>query len=134
MAALAKVHVPYKFIFTFGMAVRLTPLIDQVYHEIIEAQKLRAHDIDSMGLVKKIRKGYLPIFVPLILGLLRRSSDLDIAIESRAFGTPVRRTYLEEMRFGAADICFIAFTSIVALAILVYSTLYGSLTFGVLPV
>jgi len=134
MAAMAKMKVPYKFVFTFGMAIRLTPLIDQVYHEIIDAQKLRGHDVDSMGLIKKIRKGYLPIFVPLILTLLRRSSDMDVAIESRAFGAPVKRTYLEEMGFHAWDFVFMGVTVIIAGSLLTYSFLYGSLTLGVLPV
>jgi len=134
MAAMAKLKVPYKFIFTFAMAVRLTPLIDQVYHEIIEAQKLRGHDLDSMGLIAKIRRGYMPIFVPLILTLLRRSSDMDVAIESRAFGAPVERTYIEQMGFRLSDLVFMGLTVVIAGSILVYSFLYGSLTLGVLPV
>jgi energy-coupling factor transport system permease protein len=123
MAAMARLRLPYKFIFTFGVAMRFTPLVAQTFRDIVAAQRLRAYDLRSMPLPKRIFRGYLPIFIPLVLTLLRRASDLDIAIESRAFGAPVRRTSLEELTFNLADYVVMAG----ALAVFVGMFLFGHL-------
>ena len=52
---------------------------------------------------EKITKGYLPIFIPLLLSLLRKTNDMDVAIESRAFGAPVKRSYLEDVSLKGRD-------------------------------
>jgi energy-coupling factor transport system permease protein len=107
MAALATLGLPYKFIFTFGVAMRFTPLVSQTFRDIVASQRLRGYDLQAMRLPTRVFRGYIPIFIPLLLTLLRRASDLDIAIESRAFGAPVRRTQLEELRFGTLDLVVI---------------------------
>jgi energy-coupling factor transport system permease protein len=113
MAALAMLRLPYKFIFTFGVAMRFTPLVAETFRDIVAAQRLRGYDIGVLPWPQRILRGYIPIFIPLVLSLLRRSAELDIAIESRAFGAPVRRTYLEELRFTGADVVVLAATILV---------------------
>ncbi len=103
MAGLAAIHLPYKFIFTFGVAMRLVPLVTSTYFDIMASQRLRGHDISEMNYFKRLIKGYVPLFIPLVLTLLRRTADMDVAIESRGFGAPVKRTYLEEIRPTWAD-------------------------------
>ena len=103
MAALAALKLPFKFIFVFGTAMRLTPLVQEVFEEIREAQRLRGHNIKRMNFWRKITQGYLPIFIPLLLSLLRKTNDMDVAIESRAFGAPVKRSYLEDVRLKGRD-------------------------------
>jgi len=103
MAGLAAIKLPYKFIFTFGVAMRLVPLVTSTYFDIMASQRLRGHDINEMNYFKRLIKGYVPLFIPLVLTLLRRTADMDVAIESRGFGAPVKRTYLEEIRPRLAD-------------------------------
>lgn len=103
MAGLAAIRLPYKFIFTFGVAMRLVPLVTTTYFDIMASQRLRGHDISEMNYFKRLIKGYVPLFIPLVLTLLRRTADMDVAIESRGFGAPVKRTYLEEIRPTRAD-------------------------------
>jgi energy-coupling factor transport system permease protein len=121
MAGLAMLRLPYKLVFTFGVAMRFTPLVAHTFRDIVAAQRLRAYDLQAMGLPRRVIRGYVPIFIPLLLTLLRRSADLDVAIESRAFGAPVKRTYLDELRFGPADAAVVA----VSLAALVAIALLG---------
>jgi len=108
MAALAALRLPYKLIFVFGTAMRLTPLVQEAYEEIRDAQRLRGHNIQRMNVIKKITKGYFPIFVPLLLSLLRKTGDMDVAIESRAFGAPVKRTYLDDVKLKGPDLLAMA--------------------------
>jgi energy-coupling factor transport system permease protein len=79
------------------------------FYDIQDSQILRAHDIDKMGYFEKIRKAWIPIVTPLFMSLLRRSDELEIAIESRAFGAPVKRTYVEELKFKGIDYIMFAF-------------------------
>lgn len=110
MAALAALKLPYKFIFVFGTAMRLTPLVQEVFEEIRDAQRLRAHNIKKMNLFKKVTKGYFPIFIPLLLSLLRKTGDMDVAMESRAFGAPTKRTYLDDVSLKGRDYLAMALT------------------------
>jgi energy-coupling factor transport system permease protein len=125
MAALASLRLPYKFVFAFGTAMRFVPLVQETYKDICEAQRLRAHDVEAMHLLDRARKGYLPILVPLFLSLLRCSQDMDVAIESRAFGAPVRRTYVEDVGLRAMDIAFLLGTVLFCGGLLVGSLLLG---------
>jgi energy-coupling factor transport system permease protein len=103
MAGLAAIRLPYKFIFTFGVAMRLVPLVTSTYFDIMASQRLRGHDLSEMNYFKRLIKGYVPLFIPLVLTLLRRTADMDVAIESRGFGAPVKRTYLQDIRPTWAD-------------------------------
>jgi energy-coupling factor transport system permease protein len=125
MAALAKLKLPYKFIFAFGTAMRFVPLVQETYSDIQDAQKLRAHDLDEMNFVNRVRYGFVPIVIPLFLSLLRKTQDLDIAIESRAFGAPVQRTYLESIQLQANDILFILITLLFCVGLIVSSNIFG---------
>lgn len=120
MAGLAAIRLPYKFIFTFGVAMRLVPLVTSTYFDIMASQRLRGHDISQMNYFKKLIKGYVPLFIPLVLTLLRRTADMDMAIESRGFGAPVKRTYLEEIRPTRADFVALALSLVVFAGIFYY--------------
>jgi energy-coupling factor transport system permease protein len=110
MAALSALRLPYKFIFAFGMAMRFVPLVQQTYDDIRDAQKLRAHSVEEKGLVAKVRYGYLPLMIPLFLSLLRKSQDMDVAIESRAFGAPGKRTNVESVGLRGPDLIYLVAT------------------------
>jgi energy-coupling factor transport system permease protein len=125
MAALAALRLPYKFIFAFGTAMRFVPLVQETYNDIRDAQLLRAHDVKEMRLYERLTKGYLPIVVPLFLSLLRKSQDMDVAIESRAFGAPVKRTYVQRVGLHAMDVVLIVLILLFCGGLLVSSVLLG---------
>jgi len=125
MAALAALKLPYKLIFVFGTAMRLTPLVQETYDEIRDAQKLRGHDIQQMNIIKKITKGYFPIFVPLVLSLLRKAGDMDTAIESRGFGAPVERTYLDDVSLKRNDLLAMGIVFVCSAGLLAVSIYMG---------
>ncbi|OGD46623.1 hypothetical protein A3K70_03730 [Candidatus Bathyarchaeota archaeon RBG_16_48_13] len=115
IVALAKLKVPYSFNFTLSTALRFAPLMSRTWGEILNAQKLRAYDFEHMNFFKKIR-AYVPLVTPLTLAMLKRSDELDVAIESRAFGAPVKRTFVKEIKFQTVD--YIAIVSLIILLIL----------------
>ncbi len=114
---LSKLKVPYQLAFALITTVRFLPLISNLYNSILDAQKLRAHDIDRMNFLTKLRKAYYPLIVPLFITSFRTADELQIALESRAFGAYKKRTYLESPpRFTIAD--YIALASIIGLFVI----------------
>jgi energy-coupling factor transport system permease protein len=120
MAGFATIRLPYKFIFTFGVAMRLVPLVTSTYFDILASQRLRGHDLSEMNYFQKLVKGYVPLFIPLVLTMLRRTADMDVAMESRGFGAPVKRTYLEEIKPSKLDAIALGFAAIAFCGIFAY--------------
>jgi len=111
---LSKLRIPYQLSFALITAVRFLPLVSDIYNSILDAQRLRAHDIDRMSFLTKLRKAYYPLIVPLFITSFRTADELQIALESRAFGAYKRRTYLESPpRVTVVD--YIALISIISL-------------------
>jgi energy-coupling factor transport system permease protein len=118
METLVRLRVPISFAFALVSGMRFTPLVLDTWRRIVDTQKLRAFDIEAMNIVRRAFKAYVPIATPLILILLRRAYDLQIAIESRGFGAPKQRTFLEDIRFKPLDaLALIFFVLFFALAI-----------------
>jgi energy-coupling factor transport system permease protein len=118
METLVRLRAPVSFAFALVSGMRFTPLVLDTWRRIVDAQKLRAFDIEAMNIVKRAFKAYVPIATPLILILLRRAYDLQIAIESRGFGAPKQRTFLEDIRFKPLDtLALIIFVLLFTLAI-----------------
>lgn len=101
MAALNRL--PKVATFMFVSALSFTTLIFEMWANIVDAQRLRAFDIDRMNIFVRLRKAYIPIVTPLILLLFRKANDFQIAMETKGFGTPARPTQVEMLRFTFLD-------------------------------
>lgn len=124
MESLAKLKIPYMYSFMLVTAMRFVPLIQKTWNTIVEAQKLRGFDFDKMNIFKKAFKAYIPITTPLVLLLFRKANDLEIAIESRGFGSTISRTFLEDIRFRLKDHLTLLTTTILFIITLVIKFYY----------
>jgi len=103
MLALVKLKVPYRFAFIMTTALSLLPSIQSHATIIQQAQLCRGiTDFETGKLFTKLRAS-AGLLIPLILGTFRDSQTLDVAMSSRAFGAPVKRTYLLESQFSPVD-------------------------------
>lgn len=103
MVALVKLKVPYRFAFIMTTALSLLPSIQTHASIIQQAQLCRGiTDFETKNLFTKL-KAMAGLLVPLILGAFRDSQTLDVAMSSRAFGAPVKRTFLLESHLIMAD-------------------------------
>jgi energy-coupling factor transport system permease protein len=109
MTAMDKLRVPHTITFMFVSALSFTTLLFEMWTSIVDAQKLRAFDIDSMNLIKRAVKAYVPIITPLILLLFRKANDFQIAMETKGFGAPVKPTEIETLTARPADYLWLAF-------------------------
>lgn len=128
-ATLGRLKVPYQFTFIFVTGIRFVPLVFQSWSSVIQAQKLRGRDIDRLRLHRKAGV-YASVLTPLLLYLLRVSTTLQTALECRAFGSPTKRTYLEEAKLRAGDyVAIIAFSAITVLFVAMKAMGYSSLPY-----
>ncbi len=109
MTAMGKLRIPQTATFMLVSALSFTTLIFEMWGSIVDAQKLRAFDIDSMNFVKRAVKAYVPIITPLILLLFRKANDFQIAMETKGFGAPVEPTEIETLTARPADYLWLAF-------------------------
>jgi energy-coupling factor transport system permease protein len=109
MLALVKFKVPYRFAFIMTTALSLLPSIQTRASIIQQAQLCRGISYDSAGkFIAKLRAS-VALLVPLILGTFRDSQTLEIAMSSRAFGAPIKRTFLQDSHFRVVDYLILAF-------------------------
>lgn len=102
IAGLTEVGLPYQISFIFTTALRFIPFLYASRQRVIEAQRLRGMDLEGKGIVNAVRQT-VPTLVPMITSALRTTSDLEVAIESRAFGAFDRRTSYRGRRFTRSD-------------------------------
>ncbi|MCS7350060.1 energy-coupling factor transporter transmembrane protein EcfT [Thermoflexus sp.] len=116
MAAMNQLRLPKVMTFMFVSALSFTSLIFEMWNNIVDAQKLRAFDIDRMDPITRLRRAYVPIITPLILLLFRKANDFQIALETKGFGSPGRPTEIQTLQMKPID--FLAIGIFVAVFIL----------------
>lgn len=84
------------------IALRFIPTLIEETEKIMNAQKARGADIDSGGIIKKI-KALLPIIIPLLLSSVKRALELAEAMESRCYNGGKGRTRMKQMRMKLKD-------------------------------
>lgn len=100
--ALLKMGIPYEYTLMLTIALRFIPTLARDIQTIIDAQRSRGLELEKGNIMKKI-KNYIPILIPLIIYEIRRSIMIAEALESRAFGSEVKRTNLYETKLSLID-------------------------------
>lgn len=115
---LSKLHVPvHEFAMMMTIALRFVPLLMEETDKIMSAQKARGADMESGGIVQRI-KALIPVLIPLFVSAFRRAYDLATAMESRCYHGGAGRTKMKVLRFGAQDYGIIG-SAVAALAVFV---------------
>lgn len=116
--ALTKFKIPYIYTFAFISAIRFTPVLAQELQSIMDAQRSRGLELEKGNPLTKVKK-YIPILVPLLVNVLRRSYELAEAMEVKCFGAKKERTYLKELKMTGKDYA-VAAASITSFILAVY--------------
>lgn len=130
VVGLVRLRVPYTVAFVFSSALRFLPLILAAAAALIEAQRLRGLALEKLGLWARGR-AYARIAVPLILGALIKSQQLEVVLQSKAFSGSAQRTYLVPLELRTHDRVVIASSALVVLLALVLRFAYGVGAFGI---
>ena len=111
---LSKLGMPFAASFALTLSFRLTPLFMETGQAIVMAQKSRGLDLDSGGIIKRIRH-YVPIIVPVLVSGLRRADQLAVALESRGFGKTKKRSAISEFPITWRDYVLISITLLICI-------------------
>ena len=126
IVGMVRAHIPYKLVFIFSSTLRFFPLLFEEIQTIIEAQRLRGLAVEKMGPVKRVRV-YGKVAVPLILGAMVKSQQLEVVLQSKAFTGSGDRTYLHESILQPIDWAFIILWTAL---FFVAAVLYFAIGFG----
>ncbi len=84
------------------IALRFIPTLIEETQKIMNAQKARGADIESGGLLSRV-KALIPILIPLIILSVRRAYDLAEAMECRCYNGGVGKQRMKQLRLKFSD-------------------------------
>ena len=118
IVGMVRAKVPYKLAFIFSSTLRFFPLLFSEIGLIIQAQRLRGLALEKMNIFQRI-KVYAKVGVPLILGAMVKSQQLEVVLQSKAFSGDPDRTYLHDSVFSSIDYFILVFFTLFFLAAIV---------------
>lgn len=122
IVGMVRAHIPYKIAFIFAATLRFFPLLLTDIGAIIDAQRMRGLALEQMGPLRRIRV-YARVAVPLILGAMVKSQQLEVVLQAKAFSGSKERTYLHDAELGVADyVTFALSGGLLGVAIALYFT------------
>ncbi|RDD54152.1 MAG: energy-coupling factor transporter transmembrane protein EcfT [Candidatus Korarchaeota archaeon NZ13-K] len=122
---LAKLRVPTSISFSFIIALRFIPVLADDFMNILSSQASRGYEIERGSLVRRA-KSLIPVLIPLIVIAIRRAQQLAEALESRCFGSGLRRTSYVVYEVKLADVLAVVYS----LSLLVLGVYMSTLPVG----
>lgn len=116
---------------TMTIALRFIPTLIEETDKIMNAQKARGADLESGGIIKRI-KALLPILIPLLISSVRRAYELAEAMECRCYNGGKGRTKYKIMKLGIKDGILLAVVAVFCTAC-VFADKYSSVIYSFLP-
>ena len=121
--SMIKLRLPYKSVLVTSLSTRFVPTLISDVEQITDAQRSRAVELDSGGLIKKIR-GRMSVIIPLLSNSLDRTVQVAEAMESRAFGSRSKRTYYNGIKLSHFDLVVLLVT-LLPIVLGVYMFFFG---------
>ncbi len=110
LSPLKKVKMPvHELAMMMTIALRFIPTLIEETDKIMSAQKARGADIESGGLISRV-KALIPIIIPLFISAFRRAEELALAMECRCYQGGEGRTRLKQLKTAPRDYLALAFT------------------------
>ncbi len=129
VVGLVRLKVPYTAAFVFSSALRFLPLVLSEAAALLEAQRLRGLALERLSFWTRGR-AYARIAVPLILGALIKSQQLEVVLQSKAFSGSAERTYLVPLQLRARDWLVMSAAAVSVIVALFLRFAYGVGAFG----
>ena len=93
---------PHELAMMMTIALRFIPTLMEETDKIMSAQKARGADMESGGLLQRVR-ALVPILIPLFVSSFRRAYDLAMAMECRCYQGGEGRTRMKRLRTTYRD-------------------------------
>jgi len=93
---------PHELAMMMTIALRFIPTLMEETDKIMSAQKARGADMESGGLLQRVR-ALIPILIPLFVSSFRRAYDLAMAMECRCYQGGEGRTRMKQLHTAPRD-------------------------------
>ena len=93
---------PHELAMMMTIALRFIPTLMEETDKIMAAQKARGADMESGGLLRRVR-ALVPILIPLFVSSFRRAYDLAMAMECRCYRGGEGRTRMKQLHTASRD-------------------------------
>ncbi|MGI6331233.1 MAG: energy-coupling factor transporter transmembrane component T family protein [Zhaonellaceae bacterium] len=120
---LVKLGMPYKIAYTATTALNMIPSLEEQVRTIMDAQKLRAFTVFEEGRIHEKLFAYPALVVPMVIGAMKKSMLVGVAMDARAFGCKKTRTYIDVIRFTTKDYASLVFL-LTLIGVLTYFNLF----------
>lgn len=100
------------------IALRFIPTLIDETDKIMNAQKARGADMESGGIIRRI-KALLPILIPLLISSVRRAYELAEAMECRCYNGGIGRKRMKQLKMSRLDYISLAISIFLVAAIIV---------------
>ncbi len=100
------------------IALRFIPTLIDETDKIMSAQKARGADMESGGIIRRI-KALLPILIPLLISSVRRAYELAEAMECRCYNGGVGRQRMKQLKMSVRDYVSLLICVLIASAVIV---------------
>jgi energy-coupling factor transport system permease protein len=114
IALMKKLHFPYALILAVSISFRFIPTLMKELETVIDAQQARGLDLEKGSFLQKIKKR-IPLMIPMLVGGIRHSENLAIAILVRGFGASKNRASLYDIKMSRVDYTALALILIIML-------------------
>ena len=105
VVGLARVGIPFEFGFPAVMILQYAVTFGQRFRRILEAQQSRGLTFSRRN-PYQVARAYIPVLVPLLIAALRSADTLTLALLSRGFGAPGKRSSRRVLRMQRIDWAF----------------------------
>lgn len=103
LSPLRRIGVPaHELAMMMSIALRFIPTLSSEAEKVVKAQVARGARFDSRNPAARA-KSFIPILIPLLVGIFRRADELAEAMESRAYRGGEDRTRMRELKMRAGD-------------------------------
>jgi energy-coupling factor transport system permease protein len=123
---LVRLGLPYRWAYTMTTALNLVPVLQTEAQLIVDAYRLRAFRVFETGNIVQKMTAYPQIVTPLVIGAMRRAQLVAVAMDSRAFGSGHKRSYIQDINLNAMDWIFMSCSALILVAVMVLSTKIGA--------
>lgn len=107
--AFVRLGLPYKWGLMLALTLRFIPAIQSLFNTVREAQAARgwmpARELKG-NIIRRARE-YIPVLVAVIIGMLRLSDQLTLALAARGLASERRRTVWRDLRMQCWDWAFL---------------------------
>ncbi len=111
VCAMQKMHIPDGITISLAVVMRFFPTIKEEYTAIRDAMKMRGIMLGGGNVIGMIEYR----MIPLLFSCVNIGDELSAAAVTRGLGGKVKRTSVQTLRIGAADILLILlFTAVLA--------------------